>query len=76
MGQLPSHMQSLFPAVTVRSGLGAAQSPAGPDQARGPLHRELLDIAPQLRQWCQAQLTHQFLRRHPYSLCEGRVREL
>jgi len=76
MGQLPSHMQSLFPAVTVRSGLGAAQSPAGPDQARGPLHRELLDIAPQLRQWCQAQLTHQFLRRHPHSLCEGRVREL
>jgi hypothetical protein len=41
-----------------------------------PLHRELLDVAPQLRQWCQAQLTHQFLRRHPHSLGEGRVREL
>ena len=76
MGQLPSHMQSLFPAVTVRSGLGAAQSPAGPDQARGPLHRELLDVTPQLRQWRQAQLTHQFLRCHPHSLCEGWVCQL
>jgi hypothetical protein len=46
MGQLPGRMQSLFPAVTVRSGLGAAQSPAGPDQAHGPLHRGLLDVAP------------------------------
>jgi hypothetical protein len=33
-------------------------------------------IAPQLRQWRQAQLKKEFLRRHPHSLCEGWVCQL